>query len=144
MKSSQDIALATEVRTALSRLIRQLRKQVANHPLSLTEHATLALLDQHGELLPSELAAMEKVTAQAMSQSLNKMEELGYIKRTPAPDDKRKVHVSLSKQGGQVLAAVRSNRSEWLAGAMSALLTAEEKKILKQAASIIQKLADHE
>jgi len=144
MKSPQDIALATEVRTAMSRLLRQFRKQVTNTPLSLTEHTTMALLDQNGQMLPSELAAMEKVTAQAMSQSLNKMEELGYIKRTQDPDDKRKVLVSLSKQGSKVLAEVRNTRSEWLAQAMAGTLTVEEKKILKQAAVIMQKLADYE
>jgi len=144
MSRTQDIALAWDVRSALSRLLRQLRKQAVPYQVSITEHTTLALLDQHGQLLPSELAAMEKVTAQAMSQILNNLEDLGYIKRTPQADDKRKVQVSLSKEGGRVLEDIRKVRAGWLAKAMGAVLTAEEKKVLKQAAGILQRLADYE
>ncbi|HEU4555324.1 MAG TPA: hypothetical protein VFS25_20920, partial [Chitinophaga sp.] len=66
------------------------------------------------------------------------------IKRTPLADDKRKVQVSLSKEGGRVLVEIRKIRAGWLAKAMSAMLTVEEKKIMKQAANIIQRLADYE
>jgi len=144
MNRAQDIALASDIRAALSRLLRQLRKQPVPYQVSVTEHTTLALLDLHKQLLPSELAAMEKVTAQAMSQMLNNLEAQGYIKRTPLEDDKRKVQVSLSKEGARVLTEMRNIRAEWLARAMSALLNADEKKVLKQAAGIIQRLADYD
>lgn len=144
MNRAQDITLASDMRAALSRLLRQFRRQVVPYQVSVTEHTTLALLDQHKQLLPSELAAMEKVTAQAMSQILNNLEAQGYIKRTPLEDDKRKVQVSLSKEGARVLAEIRNIRAEWLARAMGALLNADEKKVLKQAAGIIQRLADYD
>ena len=144
MNRAQDITLASDMRAALSRLLRQFRKQVVPYQVSVTEHTTLALLDQHKQLLPSELAAMEKVTAQAMSQILNNLEAQGYIKRTPLEDDKRKVQVSLSKEGARVLAEIRNIRAEWLARAMGALLNADAKKVLKQAAGIIQRLADYD
>lgn len=144
MNRAQDIALASDMRAALSRLLRQFRKQVVPYQVSVTENTTLALLDQHKQLLPSELAAMEKVTAQAMSQILNNLEAQGYIKRTSLEYDKRKVQVSLSKEGARVLAEIRNIRAEWLARAMGALLNADEKKVLKQAAGIIQRLADYE
>ncbi|MDP4251953.1 MAG: MarR family transcriptional regulator, partial [Bacteroidota bacterium] len=53
--------LASDLRTVVSRLVKKLRhKSASGEKLSLTERSTIALLDQHKELLPSELAVMEK------------------------------------------------------------------------------------
>src|SRR5579871_3293535 len=91
--------LASELRTVISRLIRKLRvKSEVAGLLSLTERSTLALLDQHKTLLPSEMAAMEKITTQSMSQILNHLSELGYINRKMSGIDKRKCMISLSKR----------------------------------------------
>lgn len=144
MADKHDLAVAAEIRIAVSRILRQFRKQVVNFPVSMTEQTTLALLDQHQQLLPSELAAMEKITAQSMSQVLNNLHHLGYIHKEGAAHDKRKVYVSLSKKGLEVLNSIRTKRNEWLANAMAKLLTTEEKKILKQSAAILQRLADAE
>lgn len=144
MADKNDLAIASELRIAVSRLMRQFRKQVVNFPVSMTEQTTMALLDQYKQLLPSELAAIEKITAQSMSQILNNLHAMGYIHKEVSAEDKRKVVVSLSKKGLEVLTSIRTKRSEWLANAMSRLLTPEEKKILKQSAGIIQKLADSE
>ena len=73
-----DLQLASEMRTVITRLIKKLRKHsVTGMSLSLTERSTMGLLDLHGELLPNELAAMEKITTQSMSQILNHLYELG-------------------------------------------------------------------
>ena len=61
--------LAAELRNIITRFTKKLRKQsTTGEWLSLTERSTIALLDQHKELLPSELAAMEHITTQSMSQ----------------------------------------------------------------------------
>jgi DNA-binding MarR family transcriptional regulator len=77
MAKHTDIQLASELRTVITRLIKKLRKHsVTGMQLSLTERSTMSLLDQYGELLPNELAAMEKITNQSMSQILNHLSEL--------------------------------------------------------------------
>ena len=116
MASDQDIQLATDLRTVLGRLTKKLRKEaVTGQQLSLTERSTMALLQQHTELLPSELASMEKITNQSMSQILNHLLELGYISRTASETDKRKVLISLTEPGEKTLTQMRSERDEWLA-----------------------------
>ena len=96
--------LASDLRTVITRLIKKLRnKSTTSEKLSLTERSTISLLDRHRELLPSELAAMEKITTQSMSQILNHLLELGYIVRRVSPTDKRKVIISLSKAGQHIL-----------------------------------------
>lgn len=137
--------LATELRSALTRLTKKLRNKFsAGDILSLTERNTIGLLDQHKELLPNELAAMEKITAQSMSQILNHLHELGYINRTPSATDKRKVIISLSKAGQAVLYKVRNERDEWLKHALQQTCTAKEQELLRRAIVPLQKLIDFE
>jgi DNA-binding MarR family transcriptional regulator len=143
MAEQKDTQLASELRTVVTRLIKKLRKQSSTAAqLSLTERSTIALLDQHGELLPNELAAMEKITTQSMSQILCKLLELGLIKRRISETDKRKAIISLSDPGRTMLYRVRNERDEWLNKALEATCTAEEKALLKKAIGPLTKLVD--
>jgi hypothetical protein len=56
---NKDLQFASDLRTAITRLIKKLRKESPTGlQLSLTERSTMSLLYQHKALLPSELAAM--------------------------------------------------------------------------------------
>jgi len=135
----------SELRTVITRLIKKLRREsVTGQHLSLTERSTLVLLSQHTELLPSELAAMEKITNQSMSQILNHLLELGYIMRTASKTDKRKVIISLTKAGEDVLVKVRSERDEWLSRAIEQTCSKEEQHLLKQVLIPLTKIVDFE
>jgi DNA-binding MarR family transcriptional regulator len=135
--------LASDLRTVLTRLIKKLRsKSATSGKLSLTERSTISLLDQHRELLPSELAAMEKITSQSMSQILNHLHELGYITRKTSADDKRKVFISLSKAGRDMLHAIRHERDEWLQATLSRICTHKEQELLRQAIGPLTRLVD--
>lgn len=142
-KEQNDLQLASELRTVITRLIKKLRsKSIASERLSLTERSTIALLDQHKELLPSELAAMEKITTQSMSQILNHLLELGYINRKISETDKRKAIISLSRSGQKILYKVRNERDEWLDKALKKTCTPKEQDILRQALQPLTKLVD--
>ncbi|HEY0272416.1 MAG TPA: MarR family transcriptional regulator [Chitinophaga sp.] len=140
---AEDLALATEIRIAVSRMHRQFRKQVTGFAVSMLEQSVMAILDRRGSMLPSELAGIEKVSAQSMSQTLNHLHEQELIHKGTDPEDKRKVVVSLSKKGKDILARMRHVRSEWLSHALAGL-SAEEKKLLKQSAALLQRLANVE
>ena len=135
--------LATDLRTVITRLIKKLRsKSATGAGLSLTERSTLALLDQHKQLLPSELASMEKITTQSMSQILNHLLELGYIQRRSSEKDKRKVIISISKTGRSILYKVRNERDEWLNKALIDICSEKEKELLRRAITPLAKLVE--
>lgn len=135
--------LASDLRMVVTRLIKKLRnKSSTSETLSLTERSTIALLDQHKQLLPNELAAMEKITTQSMSQILNHLLELGYITRKTSLDDKRKAIISLSKAGQDVLYKVRHERDEWLSKAIAETCTVKEQELLRRAIGPLTKLVD--
>ena len=139
-----DIEFAEELRNTVTRLIKKLRRESpTGERLSLTERSTMALLQQYKALLPNELAAMEMITNQSMSQVLNHLHELGYITRTVSQDDKRKINISLSKEGEETLLQFRQERNEWLAKAIITSCTPEEQVLLKQVIIPLKKLIDY-
>ncbi|MDB5124501.1 MAG: winged helix DNA-binding protein [Mucilaginibacter sp.] len=143
MNVNKDLQLASDLRTGITRLVKKLRKESPTGlQLSITERSTLALLYQHKSLLPSELAAMEMITNQSMSQVLNHLFELGFITRTPSDTDKRKVIISLTSEGERTLTRVRNERDEWLARAINETCTPAEQNILNQALAPLNKLVD--
>ncbi|MEN0054007.1 MAG: MarR family transcriptional regulator [Mucilaginibacter sp.] len=143
MTEQKDILLASELRTVVTRLTKKMRKKSSTAlQLSLTERSTIALLDQYGELLPNELAAMEKITTQSMSQILNKLLLMGLIKRRISETDKRKAIITLSDEGRTLLYQVRYEREEWLNRALDATCTEEERALLKKAIGPLTKLVD--
>jgi DNA-binding MarR family transcriptional regulator len=143
--SQPELQLATDLRTVTARLIKKLRKQsVTGQQLSLTERSSLSLLHQHKELLPSELAAMEKITNQSMSQILGHLFELGYINRKGSETDKRKVIISLTPEGEEILLKVRAERDEWLLKAIDETCSTDDVEALKRAIAPLTKLVDFE
>jgi DNA-binding MarR family transcriptional regulator len=143
MTVEKDLQLASDLRTAVARLVKKLRKESPSGlQLSLTERSTMAQLNLHKALLPSELAAMEMITNQSMSQVLSHLFELGYITRIPSETDKRKVNISLSAEGETRLQQVRHERDEWLANTIAETCSPEEQLILKRAIAPLTKLID--
>jgi len=144
MSEQPDAAqLGVELRTVVFRLIKKLRSQSSMHgKLSLTERSVLKLLDQHPQLLPTELAAREKVTTQSISQILRHLTELGYITRQALETDKRKVGIALSAEGQAYLQDVRHEVDEWLVKTLQEACSAEELARVQQVLPVLTKLVD--
>ena len=135
--------LAAELHTVVSRLVKKLRTHSPTHGrLSLTERAVIKQLAQNESLLPSELAAREKVTTQSMSQILSHLDELGYLTRQPDATDRRKVRIGLTAAGQALIPAVRQEANAWLRRALQASCSAQELASLGEAARVLAKLVE--
>ena len=133
MDNQKDLQFASDLRTVFNRLIKKIRKESpTGQKFSLTERSTMGSLYEHKALLPSELAAIEMITNQSMSQVLNHLSEQGYIIRVPSSTDKRKVNISLSEEGERIFLQFKHERDEWLFNAIEKTCTAEEKELLKK------------
>lgn len=133
--------LSSSLRSVISGLHKGLRKQVYSAgSYSLTEMETIDHLIRNATLLPSELAALTRITTQSMSQLLNKLEKQGVIARTPSRDDKRKVYVSITGYGKKMVEKTKYDRDERLKGIIERLLTTKEKERLIRALPVLNKL----
>lgn len=135
--------LSTSLRYIISALHKGLRRQMGSATrYSMTELETVGLLNRHPSLLPSELAALTRVKTQSMSQILKKMEEQKVIQRNPSSEDGRKVYISLTPFGKEMVEKTRYDRDEWLRNAIEQSLTEDEIKLIEEAIPVLRKLSE--
>lgn len=137
-----DAGLAAALRVSVARLNRRLRSErdPANE-LSLGQLSVLGALFRSGACSIGELAAQERVQPPSMTRTVNCLEEGGYVERRAHESDRRQVVVALADKGAETLAADRKRRDAWLAQRLRELTT-EERSVLRQAAPIIERLAN--
>jgi DNA-binding MarR family transcriptional regulator len=139
------LEIASALRGAVSDLHKRLRKQAYSAGgLSITESYTLSYLYNEGNLSPSELAEINKIKKQSMSQVLAHLEELKLIRRVVSKDDKRKMLISLSAVGKTMVEKTRYERDEWLMEAIRDRLGEKEIKTLTAAIPLLRQIADAE
>ena len=135
--------MASDLRSTATRLVRNLRKQNTISSFSHTDLLTIGLLHEHGSLLPSELSQLERVSAQAISQIINKLFEAGCVQKKTDKTDKRKTEISLTKKGLKTLDEIWQKKNEWLANAMKDLFSEQELKKIAASLPLLQRLAAH-
>ena len=133
-------ALAHDLRLAVMRFSRRLRNQRVDTSVTLTHLAALSTLKRHGPMSPGELAAHERVQPPSMTRVVVALESKGLVTRTPHPTDGRQVVIDLTGAAEELLGAEAQAREAWLTGALTEL-TDEERTILREASTIMEKLA---
>jgi DNA-binding MarR family transcriptional regulator len=130
--------LPTELRVVLGRLMRRLRGE---HRFPLTQASVLGWLDRDGPRSIGELAAIESVRPQSMSQTICELEAEGLIERRADERDGRRSQIALTARGRKALDADRAAREGWL-GKEIGEFTPDEQEILREAVSLLNRLAD--
>ncbi|HEY0299323.1 MAG TPA: MarR family transcriptional regulator [Arachidicoccus sp.] len=141
MVQNEFFNLAVVFNNSMAQLTRRLRKEAGKQPFSLSEQTTMALLEQNKKMLPSELAESHHISAQAMSQILNRLFEQRCIIKSEDEKDGRKVYVSLNANGKSRLAEMRAARSQWLSLAIEKALSKEDAAQLSTFVALLQKLS---
>jgi DNA-binding MarR family transcriptional regulator len=136
-----DTELASVLRMSVMRLARRLRAHRLDSGLTLTQMAALATLDRHGAMSPGELAEHEKVQPPSITRVLAVLEGRGLTTRTQHLTDGRQQVVALTQQGRALLREDRRKREAWLARQL-ALLTAEERALLRAAVPVLERLGE--
>jgi len=133
--------VAAALRVSVGLLVRQLRQAQADGELTLPQFAALARLDRGGPATASALARQEQISPQSMGATVAALEARGLVGRAPDPDDGRRVVLSITDAGLQVLRERRGARVERMAQALSAGFTPAELERLSVAAPLLERLA---
>lgn len=75
-----------------------------------------------------------------MNRTVNCLEELDYLTRTPDENDRRKVVITLTEPGREVVVETVRRRDSWLEEALEELSDAQ-RATLAEAAAIMQEVA---
>lgn len=134
--------VAAALYVCIGLLRRRLRQSQAEGELTLPETAALSRLDRAGPTTSAALARLEQITPQSMGATLGSLEARGLVARGADPDDGRRVILSLTAAGGEVLRSRRTAKAEQLAQALAAEFTREELAQLLAAAPLIERVAE--
>jgi DNA-binding MarR family transcriptional regulator len=135
----RDVAAVLHVSMGL--LLRRLRQVRTPGGLSVPETSALARLDRNGPATSSELARVEQISPQSMGATLSALESRGLVARDPDARDGRRVVLSVTETGRQLLRDKRDARTDQLARALAAGFTREELDQLMTAAPLLERLA---
>ena len=133
--------IAAALRLSIGLLLRRLRQIPTGDELTLSESSALARLDRGGPATAATLARAEQISPQSMGATLAALEARGLISRAPDPEDGRRMILSATDAGLQVLRDRRNARTEELARALSSAFSRSELEQLKAAAPLLERLA---
>jgi DNA-binding MarR family transcriptional regulator len=122
-------------------LRRRLRASASPGEVTFPEVAALARLERGGPATSAELARLEQISPQSMGATLAGLEERGLVTRSADPADGRRVVMSVTDFGRQMVGRRRDARVEQIAAALDGFTKTELQQILT-AAPLIQRLAD--
>jgi DNA-binding MarR family transcriptional regulator len=133
--------LAGALRVSIGLLFRSHRQLKAEGELTLPESSALARLDRGGPATSSELARLEQISPQSMGTTLAGLEARGLVERRRDPDDGRRVVLSVTAAGRQLLRDRRDRSTQAMARALSTSFTSEELDQLMAAVPLLERLA---
>ena len=137
-----DTELAARLRLAIARTARRLRQE-AGTDLGPSQLASLATIERHGPLAPSELAQRERIKRPTATRILGHLEGAGLVERVRDPEDGRASILSITREGRALLRKLRARKTAYLAQHLRDL-DPDDVAALERAADVLERmLEDH-
>jgi len=136
------LRLGSDLRVAVGRIARRIKQLYEEGEVTFSETSVLSRLEREGSTTPTRLAGAEHVTPQAIVAILNNLESRDLIRRSSDPGDGRRVVISMTELGRQVLSDKSWSVTQVLAGAIASGLSPDERKQLETALPLLDRLAD--
>ena len=133
--------LAGDQAIGFVRLYSRFRSERVDGEVSEEALLVLIVLDKHGRMSLTDLAATARVTLGSMSQTVRRLEQLAYVTKSRGTEDRRKVLFALTAEGREAATASRRHRQHWLNGRLAELTAAERGDILR-VAPLLLRIAD--
>lgn len=131
--SSEDVA---RLYLAVGRLNRALRRDAPDAAVGHGALSVLATLLHSGPLRLGTLAEIEGVSAPAMTRIVTSLEDLGHVRRTPDPADRRAQLVAVTASGDELVSQGRSQRLRALEARLARLSAADRRRLLEAVAAL--------
>ena len=119
------LAVANGLRPVLLHITRLLRYEAHELGVTSTQASLLAAINRSPHIGLGELAMQEHLTAPTLVSHIDKLVASGQVERSRAnPNDRRRVELTVTPAGAEVLQRIRERRTAWLAARL-AILPAE-------------------
>jgi DNA-binding MarR family transcriptional regulator len=133
--------VAAALRVAIGMLYRRLR-QATPTELTLAESSTLSRLERGGPASSSELARYDRISPQSMGVTVAALEDRGLIERDRDPEDGRRIVLSITEAGRQLIHDKRGARTGQIAAALGDGFSGGELTQLMTVVPLLERLAE--
>jgi DNA-binding MarR family transcriptional regulator len=117
-------------------MARRLRQE-AGTDLGPSQVASLATIERHGPLSPSELAERERIKRPTATRIVRHLENGGLVERVRDPEDGRASILSVTGEGRALLRRLRERKTAYLAKRLAGM-DAEDRRTLERAAELLE------
>jgi DNA-binding MarR family transcriptional regulator len=134
--------VAAALRVATGMLYRRLKQAAPSDDLTLAESSTLSRLERGGPASSSELARHDRISPQSMGVTVAALEDRGLIERDRDPQDGRRIVLSVTEAGRQLIHDKRGARTGQIAAALGDGFSADELSQLMAVVPLLERLAE--
>lgn len=138
--SGGDRAAARDLNSGAIHLLRAMGRVDAEAGLTPARLSALSVLVFGGPVPLGRLARIEGVTSPTMTRLVDALEEAGFASRETHPDSDRMVLVSATEAGRSLMLGAAERRADVIVAALRGL-DVEERRVLRQAAPLLRRLA---
>lgn len=122
------------------KFLHNLSEELGHGSVSFPQYFLLGYLDKQEVITMSGIASKMGHTTAAATGLVDRLEKLGYVQRSHALDDRRKVMVKITPKGSGLVAEIRRDMVNKIMTLLREYLTAEEGRAWLQ---IYRKIADY-
>ncbi len=115
------------------------------HGISMTQMIAMRQMYHHGDSEGCSISTISEklgVTHAAVSQSLDKLVQMGLVSRTENPQDRRSKQVSLTPRGEAFLAESARSRQVWMDSLVETFSPEEAERVADALRLLIEKWDD--
>jgi DNA-binding MarR family transcriptional regulator len=142
LHGTEEIAVA--VRTSVTRVMRQLRLNRTEEIFTPFKMIILGRLYDGKPVVPTVLAARERIRPQSLTRVLAALEERGFVSRQMDGADRRRQLIRITEEGKEALIMDVRRREAWLSAAMRRRLSPQEREALLTASRLLDRLTEEE
>jgi DNA-binding MarR family transcriptional regulator len=136
--------VAGALRVSVGMLVRKLKQVSAagDEELTVPETSALSRLDRGGPATSSDLARLERISPQSVGATIAALERRGLIARDRDPNDGRRIVLSITEAGLQLVRDRRGARTAQIARALATGFTQEELVQMRAVTPLLERLAE--
>jgi DNA-binding MarR family transcriptional regulator len=135
------LEIADQLRPAILRLARNLRRDTERFGVTAHQAALLAQVWSRPGLSLRELAESEGISPPSLSGHVDRLEAAGLLTRVRSTDDRRRVGLELTPEGRSLLKRIRARRTTWLADQLDRL-PEEDRELIERALPALHALLE--
>jgi DNA-binding MarR family transcriptional regulator len=141
----ETLAAANDLRQAVTRLARRLRRLRSDHGVSAAKLSVLGQLYRAGrEVTAVDIAHWERLQPQSLTRIIAELDQRGLLSRRQDATDRRQVLIRITPEGRALLAHDARRQTAWLAAAIDGKLSGVEQALLALAVGLLERLGEDE